>query len=168
MSAEQDRIFIKHFSLILIGLIGFTILIIFLAMAIHGQLQPSENPARQVAKLERLQPVAGVYAGETGRAAAMAAAEEAAAGGATQVAFDGSLDGELIYDRACGTCHESGAAGAPLMEASAWGDRLDKGMDQLVANAISGIGAMPPRGGRSDLSDEQIEESVAYMLDMLE
>lgn len=167
MSAEHDRVFIKQFSLILVGLFIFTVVIILVAISIHAQLEPSENPARDQARLDRLQPVAGVYAGETGRAAAQAAAAAAAAS-APQVAFDGSLDGGLIYERACASCHEAGAAGAPLMVASAWAGRLEKGMDTLVQNAITGIGAMPPRGGRRDLSDEQIEVSVAYMLDMLD
>lgn len=167
MSAEHDRIFIKHFSLILVGLIIFTVVIIMSARAIHNQLELSENPARDQARMDRIQPVAGVYAGETGRAAAQAAAA-AAAVSEPQLAFDGSLDGELIYDRACASCHEIGAAGAPLMVASAWAGRLEQGMDTLVQHAIDGIGAMPPRGGRRDLSDEQIEVSVAYMLEMLE
>ncbi len=167
MSAEQDRQFIKQFSMVLVGLVVFTGIIIVVALSIHGQLELSDNPARDIARSERLAPVGGVFAGETGRAAAAAAAAEAAAA-APQIAFDGSLDGGLIYERACASCHEVGAAGAPLMVASAWDDRLDKGMDELVANAINGIGAMPPRGGRRDLSDEQIEVSVAYMLDMLE
>ncbi|TVQ36725.1 MAG: cytochrome c5 family protein [Wenzhouxiangella sp.] len=167
MSAEHDRLFIRNFSLTLVGLVLFTIVIIFAARAIHSQLEPSENPAREAARIDRLQPVAGVFAGETGRAAA-AAAVAAAAAAAPQVAFDGSLDGGLIYERACASCHEVGAAGAPLMVASAWAGRLEKGMETLVANAIDGIGAMPPRGGRRDLSDEQIEISVAYMLDMLD
>jgi len=167
VSAEQDRQFIKQFSMVLVGLVVFTGIIIVVALSIHGQLELSDNPARDIARSERLAPVGGVFAGETGRAAAAAAAAEAAAA-APQIAFDGSLDGGLIYERACASCHEVGAAGAPLMVASAWDDRLDKGMDELVANAINGIGAMPPRGGRRDLSDEQIEVSVAYMLDMLE
>lgn len=167
MSAEHDRIFIRNFSLTLVGLVIFTFIIIFVARSIHGQLEVSENPARETARLERLQPVAGVWAGETGRAAAQAAAAAAAAA-APEIAFGGSLDGALIYERACASCHEVGAAGAPLMVASAWAGRLEQGMETLVANAINGIGAMPPRGGRRDLSDEQIEISVAYMVDMLE
>jgi cytochrome c5 len=167
VSAEHDRIFIKQFSLILVGLMIFTVAIIVVAVIIHNQLELSENPARQVAKEQRLQPVAGVYAGDTGRAAAAAAAEAAAAA-QPQVAFDGSLDGNLIYERACASCHDGGVAGAPRMVANDWAGRLEKGMDELVANAITGIGAMPPRGGRRDLSDEQIEVSVAYMLDMLD
>lgn len=167
MSEQHDREFIKRFSLTLVGLMVFTVVIIIVAISIHGTLELSDNPARDTARQQRIQPVAGVYAGETGRAAAQAAAAAASAD-APDVAFDGSLDGELIYDRVCGTCHEVGAAGAPEMVASAWEGRLDKATDELVANAISGIGAMPPRAGRPDLSDEQIESSVEYMLGMLE
>lgn len=168
MSAADDRIFLNRFSLVLVLLAVFAVFIVVVAISIHNTLDQPESQAREVAREERLAPVAGVFAGETGRAAAQAAREAAAASTTVAAAFDGSLDGQLIYDRACGTCHESGAGGAPLMIASAWAGRVEQGMDQLVANAISGIGAMPPRGGRRDLTDEQIEISVAYMLDMLD
>jgi len=34
----------------------------------------------------------------------------------------------------------------------------------LVENAIKGKGAMPPKGGRADLSAEAIRDAVAYMV----
>lgn len=162
MSAEDDQVFIKRFTLILVGLAVFTIAIILLAISINNRLErdPSSE-ARASARMERLQPVAGVYTGETGRAAAAAESEVDAA---PQLAFGGSTDGEMIYDRACASCHEVGAADAPQLIASDWEGRLDKGREQLVYNAINGIGVMPARGGRSDLSDEQVEASVDYML----
>jgi cytochrome c5 len=164
VSAEDDQVFIKRFTLILVGLVVFTIAIIVLAVTIDGRLERDDsNTAREEARLQRLQPVAGVYSGETGRAAATAAVESAAAA-APQVAFGGSTDGGMIYEQACASCHQAGAAGAPRLIASAWEGRLDKGREQLVYNAINGIGVMPARGGRSDLSDEQIEASVDYML----
>ncbi|MFP4209123.1 MAG: c-type cytochrome [Wenzhouxiangella sp.] len=168
MSEADDRIFLKRFSLVLVALAVFALLIIVLANILHGTVEREESAAREVAREQRLMPVAGVYAGETGRAAAMAAREAAAADTEMTAAFDGSLDGSLIYDRACASCHEVGAAGAPEMVASAWVGRVEKGQEQLVSNAINGIGAMPPRGGRRDLTDEQIEASVSYMLEMVE
>lgn len=168
MSAADDQVFIRRFTQILIGLAVFTVVILLLAIAIHDGLdRDSGNSAREAALAERIQPVAGVYTGETGRAAAAAAMESAAAA-APQVAFGGSTDGEMIYERACASCHVAGAAGAPQLVASAWEGRLEKGREQLVYNAISGIGSMPARGGRSDLSDEQIEASVGYMLAQVE
>ncbi len=166
MSEADDRIFLKRFSLVLVALACFAFLIIGLSVVLHGTVDREQSSAREAGRIERLTPVAGVYAGETGRAAAMAAAQAEA----TEVAaaFDGSLDGELIYEQACASCHVSGAAGAPEMVASAWVGRVEKGKEQLVANAINGIGAMPARAGRRDLTDEQIEVSVTYMLDMLD
>ncbi len=163
MSEQEDQIFIKRFSLVLVALAAFTLIIIAVAATINSTREPSENTARTDARLQRLAPVAGVYSGDTGRAAAQAAVQAAAAS-APSVAFDGSLDGQLIYERACGTCHEVGAAGAPQLMAYAWESRLDQGRDVLVDHAINGIGTMPAKGGRADLSDEQVAASVDYML----
>jgi cytochrome c5 len=72
---------------------------------------------------------------------------------------------EQLYQGACLACHTTGAAGAPKIgDAAAWSGRLGKGVDALVASAVSGIGAMPPRGG-SQYDDEQIRSVVEYILD---
>lgn len=164
---DQDQAFIQKFSRVLIGLVVFAIVILGVAWFLNGYNEMSHNPARQQAKLERLAPVAGVYVGDTGRAEALAAAKTNEPE-TPQLAFDGSLDGAMIYDSVCATCHANGVAGAPEMVASAWSGRLDKGTEMLIDNAINGIGAMPARGGRADLSDEQVAASVTHMLDMLE
>ena len=169
MSKQDDQIFLKRFSLVIVGLAIFAVLIIFLAIEMNNRLGVSENLARDEATVERIKPVFDVYAGETGRAAAQAAAEQAAdSGGEQQLAFDGSTDGEMIYNNVCQACHMSGAAGAPQLVAAQWQERLDKGEDALVSSAINGIGAMPAKGGRSDLSDEQVRASVEYMLGEIE
>jgi len=173
VSEQDDKIFLQRFSLVLVGLILFALVMIVLAWRMHGSLVGSDNPARDAAKLARIEPVFDVYAGETGRAAAQAAAEETGSGTSTdaqaqQVAFDGSLDGEMIYNNVCQACHVAGAAGAPQLVAAQWEGRLEQGVDTLVEHAINGIGAMPAKGGRSDLSDEQVRASVEYMLDQIE
>lgn len=168
MSEQDDQIFLKRFSLVITGLVIFAVVIIFVAIQMNNELAVSDNPTQGEATVQRIKPVFGVYAGETGRAAAMAAAEEAAEGQEQQVAFDGSTDGEMIYNNVCQACHMSGAAGAPQLVADQWSDRLDKGEDALVSSAINGIGAMPAKGGRSDLSDEQVRASVEYMLGQIE
>lgn len=85
---------------------------------------------------------------------------------ATRVASASARSGAEVYNQSCAACHNSGAAGAPRLGTDAWQTRLDdKGFDTLVENSISGIGAMPPRGGCADCSDEEIEASVQYIID---
>lgn len=74
-------------------------------------------------------------------------------------------DGEAIYNQACMACHLTGAAGAPIMgDVGAWAPRLEQDMETIYAHAIEGIGAMPPKGGFANLSDEEVEAAVDYML----
>ncbi len=84
---------------------------------------------------------------------------------ASSAAAVADLSPTELYQAACLACHTTGAAGAPKIgEASAWSERLAKGIDGLVTSAINGIGAMPPRGG-SQFSDDQIKAVVEYILD---
>ena len=51
-------------------------------------------------------------------------------------------------------------------DAAEWGQRLaDKGMDTLTANAISGINSMPAKGTCASCSDEDIRDTIQYILD---
>lgn len=69
------------------------------------------------------------------------------------------------YRTACMACHATGAAGAPKMgDKAAWKARIAAGMDTMVTNAIKGKGAMPPKGGRPNLTDAQIKAVVKYMV----
>ena len=62
-------------------------------------------------------------------------------------------------------CHSSGVAGAPKFgDKAAWAPFVAQGMDNMVKIAISGKGAMPPRGG-STASDDEIRATVQYMVD---
>lgn len=164
MSEHDDQIFLKRFSMVLLVLAIVAIGLLFFAISLNNQLAPSDNPNRYLAKEDRVEPVFAVFAGETGRAAAAAAAEQVMAAATPEVAFEGSLDGGMIYDQVCAVCHTSGAAGAPRLVASDWTERMDQGVDTLVSHAINGIGTMPAKGGRMDLSDEQVRASVEYML----
>ncbi|MFK5971023.1 MAG: c-type cytochrome [Candidatus Marithrix sp.] len=73
--------------------------------------------------------------------------------------------GKDIYDMTCKSCHIVGIAGAPkIAEKKDWQQRIPKGEDVLVQNAIKGINIMPPKGGNSDLTDEEVKLAVQYML----
>jgi len=173
VSEQDDKVFLNRFSMVVAGLVVFAIAIILLAIEMDERIVGSDNPSQETAKVERIQPVFAVYTGESGRAAAQAAAraEEkppAAEQESPQVAFGGSLDGEMIYNNACQACHMAGAAGAPQLVAEQWQGRIEQGVDTLVSHAINGYNAMPAKGGRMDLSDEQVRVSVEYMLEQIQ
>jgi len=84
--------------------------------------------------------------------------------GAVAVAV-ATTKGEKVYQQACQMCHEAGVAGSPMTgDAAAWADRIAQGRDKLVENAINGIGVMPPKGGQSQLSDEDVAAAVDFLI----
>ena len=67
----------------------------------------------------------------------------------------------------CAGCHATGAAGAPkLGDKAAWKARIAKGMSSMNANAIKGMPgtAMMAKGGRANLTDDQVKSIVKYMV----
>ena len=73
--------------------------------------------------------------------------------------------GKEIVETRCVKCHGTGVGGAPKIgDREAWLPRAKPGFDTLVASAIHGHGAMPPRGGMADLTDAEIRSAIAYML----
>ena len=81
-----------------------------------------------------------------------------------------AMAGKDIYQGACKVCHGSGLTGSPKFgDVEAWSARIPKGMPILIQHAITGFtgdtGVMPPKGGRVDLSDKQVENAVAYMVE---
>ncbi|WP_175817296.1 c-type cytochrome [Burkholderia diffusa] len=74
--------------------------------------------------------------------------------------------GEEVYKAVCVTCHGTGAAGAPKFgNKDDWAPRISQGFDTLLKTALSGKGAMPPRGGTNpdDVSDYEIARAIVYM-----
>ena len=77
--------------------------------------------------------------------------------------------GKDVYDQACSLCHMAGVAGAPrYADIGAWKPRIDKGLELLYTNAITGYigsaGVMPAKGGRPDLKDEEVKSAVDYIV----
>ncbi|MFP3872893.1 MAG: c-type cytochrome [Thiohalophilus sp.] len=75
-----------------------------------------------------------------------------------------AADGQKVYKDACFSCHDTGAAGAPKLEKSAWADRIDQDKETMYKSAIEGKGNMPAKGGRADLSDADVKAAVDYIL----
>lgn len=69
-----------------------------------------------------------------------------------------------VYNRSCRSCHAQGAAQAPLTgDATAWGPRLDQGMETLLNHTINGYQGMPPMGMCFDCSEVQFEALIRFM-----
>lgn len=95
--------------------------------------------------------------------------EECGTAGPAAASSDGPRSGEEVYSAACQACHAAGVAGAPVLgDADAWGPRVDKGLETLVSHAINGFNAMPPKGGCSSCSDEEIQAAVEHMVNQVQ
>lgn len=86
-------------------------------------------------------------------------------GSASAAAAGGARSGADIVASNCNACHGAGVLGAPKIGTGDWAARLDaKGLDTLVANAISGIGNMPAKGTCGDCSDDEIKSAIEEMI----
>lgn len=154
--------------MVVIGtLIGITVFLIFVARWIASDSQLAwvkQDPAYEAAVVERIKPAATVSLpgdGPGAGAVAMAVPETAAPVAAP-------LTGEQVYNTACFACHGAGVGGAPkLGDAAAWQPRVAQGAATLNKHAIEGFqgqaGVMPAKGGRVDLSDDEIIAAVRFM-----
>ena len=73
--------------------------------------------------------------------------------------------GKNVYERACASCHDTGVAGAiKLSDKATWDKHVHHGINHMVESVINGKGAMPARGGNPNLTDEEIEAAVHYIV----
>lgn len=78
--------------------------------------------------------------------------------------------GQVIYRAVCSACHgpENVMVSAPKAgDTAEWAARLSrapKGLDTLTDNALAGFAAMPPKGGNSKLSREQLRLAIVFMM----
>ena len=83
------------------------------------------------------------------------------------------LTGPQVYNAVCIACHAPpGIGGAPALgDGDAWTARIAQGMDTLIDHALHGFststGVMPRKGGRLDLSDEEIIAAIEYMIEQV-
>ena len=123
-----------------------------------------EDPAYQAAVVGRIEPFGKVaLVGETiVEDPELARVNEAEAAPVL-------MTGPQVYNAACLACHGGGIGGAPMTgDKQAWAPRIAQGKETLHQHAINGLqgsaGFMPPKGGRTDLSDEEIIAAVDYLV----
>ena len=165
---DRDQKFFDMYSLV-IGLLAIAALGIFvLSMKISDRTQEvytRDGAEYQAAIAERIRPVGEVYLPGEEAAAAAPTAETVAEPEPVAAA----LSGPQVYNSACLACHGAGIGGAPVPgDADAWAERIAQGIDVLKGHAINGYqgsaGYMPAKGGRVDLSDEEVASAVEYMV----
>lgn len=169
---KYDLQFLKHFAMVIAALVVIMFILMFGAHHIHSQRPVEVTPQKQAEVDGRIAPVGDTFAGASGREAMVAAQEAAKAAAASQVAYDGTTDGSVIYGKLCGACHTNGVGGAPKLVQAEWGARVAQGIETLVKHATEGYdGAaptpMPPRGGNPSLTNEQVQATVQWMVDNL-
>ena len=70
-----------------------------------------------------------------------------------------------VYYFACALCHQTGLNAAPRYgDRKAWSSRIEQGRETMYENTIKGMGAMPPKGGKPNLTEEQVKMAVDYMV----
>lgn len=77
--------------------------------------------------------------------------------------------GKAVYESTCKMCHQTGVMGAPKFgNKDDWAKRIAKGKDTLYQHALNGFkgekGTMPPKGGKSQLPDEDVKAAVDYFV----
>ena len=165
---EEDK---KNIDLILLTigvLIGIAVGLFVIARDMGNETMERmqlNDPAYQTAVNERIEPFGRVVLdGETVEDASDVARVEGAE------AAPALMTGPQVYNAACLACHGGGIGGAPATgDAAAWGPRIAQGRELLNKNAINGLqgsaGFMPAKGGRVDLSDEEIIAAVDYLVE---
>ena len=77
--------------------------------------------------------------------------------------------GEQVYNTSCAACHATGLLNAPKNgDKAGWKAKFDVAgsFDNLLKNAINGVGAMPAKGTCMDCSTDEIEKAISFMSDL--
>jgi cytochrome c5 len=165
---SRDQKFFDVYSIVIGVLAAFALAVLVLSLKMADLTQgvyTRDAAEYQAAVNERIAPVGQVYLSGQHHEATAPKAETAA----TPEPVAAALSGPQVYNSACIACHGPGIGGAPVLgDAAAWESRIAKGEDTLADHAINGftgVGYMPPKGGRTDLSDEEILDAVSYMIE---
>jgi len=71
---------------------------------------------------------------------------------------------EDLYKAVCANCHSKSFANSPQVgDKTKWAPLIAEGQVTLTAHGYVGVRAMPPKGGKPDLSIEKFSEAVVYM-----
>ena len=165
---SRDQNFFDRYSLVIGVLAAIALAILVLAMKMSDLTQGvyTRDTAEYRASLEeRIKPVGQIYLPGDELQASAPVVETLAEPEPVATA----MSGPQVYNSACLACHGAGVAGAPILgNQEQWAPRIAQGLDVLKGHAIDGYagaaGYMPAKGGRMDLSDDEVGAAVEYMV----
>jgi cytochrome c5 len=153
---NHDQVFIINFGTVLGILFGIFFICIVAARLLDSGSEHADVQT-QARLEERIKPLATVVT-DPSVLVKLAAATQASRP---------AMTGEQVYAKVCTGCHATGVLNAPKVgDKAAWGERLKAqgGVDGVLQKAISGLNAMPPRGGDASLSDAELKAAIEHML----
>ena len=149
MSSQVDKSVVTT-SVTLLSALVLLATVLFLVAALIGvvnSVAPDDGSRKQTAVLDRIQPVARVSTA------------------LPKPAGEVKMTGQEVYNKVCAACHAAGVLGAPKVgDKALWEPRFAQGLDTLVTHAVTGIRAMPAKGGDPSLTETHIKDSIIYML----
>ncbi len=165
---SRDQKFFDMYSIVIGALIVVAIAIFVFSMKVSDLTQgvyTRDSAEYQEAIVSRIRPVGQVYLAGEEQESSSPTVETAAEPEPVATA----MSGPQVYNTACLACHGAGIGGAPLLgDAAQWAERITQGANILKQHAVEGYtgssGYMPPKGGRLDLADAEIEAAVDYMI----
>jgi len=155
---SEDKKILNDLGVTIAVLVAIAIVISIIAINLVGEKAPSAWEEQKV--LNRIKPL-GVLATTLEEAKKASSVAEAPV---VAVASE-PMTAEQIYNTACMACHATGVAGAPKTgDVAAWAPRIAQGDDVLFEHATKGFKGMPPRGGSSQLTDEDVTAAIDFMV----
>ena len=164
---KRDQKLFNTYSLLIAVLAAVALGILVVSIKAFDLMQGTDTRDAgedQTAVADRIRPFGQIYLpGEEQQAAAPTV--ETAEEPAPVVTV---MSGPQVYNAACLACHGAGIGGAPILgDTAVWAPRIAQGINVLNEHAVNGYtgsaGYMPPKGGRIDLSDQEIRDAVEYM-----
>ncbi len=170
MSEEQDKIFFRNYTYVIV-ILAIAMVVFFVLAQNYGS--NDELNTERAAALEEKR--SSMVTEETAPMAEVSVHGEeddsSEPEGDTVAAAEGAgKSGEEVYNGMCVACHSVPGIGAPVVgNADDWTARLEQGMNTLYDHAINGFTGpggfmMPARGGGS-FSDEEVKAAVDYMVE---
>lgn len=89
---------------------------------------------------------------------------------ALELTDEALIAGREVWLETCAKCHIRGLGGAPkIADQADWAPRIAKGKAVLYDHAINGftgplLNEMPPKGGFTELTDEQVKLAVDFVV----